>query len=265
MQRTFWITLLASTLMLAACGSQATAAPTALTEVPAAPDGGFIASDGVVASAKVVPAREAQMSFAISAPVEKVHVKGGDVVKSGDTLITLYSPELQLSVTMAELDVEAKELEYVYWIPRLDRPPERRDQAKAEAEQAKAGLETARVMLAQNSLLAPFDGTVVDITVQEGELAQAGQVVITLGDLANMQIETTDLSERDISVVQIGQGANIYIEALDVTLTGRVIRISPFSDTLGGDVVFPVTIELDEQPEGLLWGMSAEVEILSPP
>jgi hypothetical protein len=26
-------------------------------------------------------------------------------------------------------------------------------------------------------------------------------------------------------------------------------------------VVYPVTIELDEQPEGLLWGMSAEVEI----
>jgi hypothetical protein len=26
-------------------------------------------------------------------------------------------------------------------------------------------------------------------------------------------------------------------------------------------VVYPVTIELDEQPAGLLWGMTAEVEI----
>jgi multidrug efflux pump subunit AcrA (membrane-fusion protein) len=265
MQKFFWIMLLTSALMLAACGSPSTPTPPALTDVPAAPDAGFITSDGVVASARVVPARETQMSFAISAPVENVHVKEGDVVKAGQTLISLYSPELRLSVTVAELDVEAKELEYVYWIPRLDRPPERRDQAKAEAEQAKAGLETARAMLAQTSLLAPFDGTVVDIEIQEGELAQTGQVVITLGDLANMQIETTDLSERDISVVQISQGANIYIEALDVTVTGRVIRISPFSDTLGGDVIFPVTLELDEQPEGLLWGMSAEVEIQALP
>jgi hypothetical protein len=31
--------------------------------------------------------------------------------------------------------------------------------------------------------------------------------------------------------------------------------------TLGGDVVFPVTIEFDEQPKGLLWGMSADVQI----
>jgi hypothetical protein len=30
---------------------------------------------------------------------------------------------------------------------------------------------------------------------------------------------------------------------------------------LGGDVVFKVTIELDDQPEGLLWGMSADVQI----
>ena len=54
---------------------------------------------------------------------------------------------------------------------------------------------------------------------------------------------------------------NVYIEALDVNITGKVIRISPIAETIGGDVVFPVTIELDEQPEGLLWGMTAEVEI----
>jgi HlyD family secretion protein len=32
-------------------------------------------------------------------------------------------------------------------------------------------------------------------------------------------------------------------------------------ETVGGDVTYKVTIELDEQPAGLRWGMSAEVEI----
>jgi hypothetical protein len=32
---------------------------------------------------------------------------------------------------------------------------------------------------------------------------------------------------------------------------------------VGGDVVFKVTIAPDTQPEGLLWGMTAEVEIQS--
>ena len=77
----------------------------------------------------------------------------------------------------------------------------------------------------------------------------------------DLQIETTDLSERDISRVKIGQSVNVYLEALDVTVTGKVILSSPVSKTVGGDVVFPVTIKLDEQPEGLLWGMTAEVEI----
>jgi hypothetical protein len=40
-----------------------------------------------------------------------------------------------------------------------------------------------------------------------------------------------------------------------------VTAISPISDTLGGDVVFKVTIKLNEQPADLLWGMTADVEI----
>jgi hypothetical protein len=40
-----------------------------------------------------------------------------------------------------------------------------------------------------------------------------------------------------------------------------VTAISPISDTIGGDVVYKVTVQLDEQPIDLLWGMSADVEI----
>jgi HlyD family secretion protein len=201
------------------------------------------------------------MSFMLSGPVQDVLVKEGDAVIAGQTLVTLYAPDLHLAVVAAEAEVKAKEAEYITWIPRLDRPPERREQARAEMEQAKARLETARALLAQASLLAPFDATVVEITIHEGELAQPGQTVITLGDIADMQFETIDLSERDIPEVQIGQPASVFIEALDVIATGRVIRVSPLPDTIGGDVVYPVLIELDEQPQGLLWGMSAEVEI----
>jgi hypothetical protein len=69
------------------------------------------------------------------------------------------------------------------------------------------------------------------------------------------------LSERDIARVKIGQSVDVYIEALDITVKGRILRISPIAETVGGDVVFPVVIELSKQPEGLLWGMSAQVEI----
>jgi multidrug resistance efflux pump len=193
--------------------------------------------------------------------VKEVLVKEGDVVTAGQSLITLYTPDLEGEVTKAEFAETALELEYQYWGPRYDRPPERKLQAEAEWNQKKMALEVAQASLAQSMIYAPFDATVVDVNIQFGEIAQTGQVVITLADLAHMQIKTTDLSERDVPAVQIGQTANVYVEALDVTVTGRVTKVSPVSETVGGDVVYPVTIELDEQPEGLLWGMSAEVEI----
>ena len=82
-----------------------------------------------------------------------------------------------------------------------------------------------------------------------------------LAKLDNLQVETTDLSELNVASVKIGQAATVHIEALGKEIPGVVTAISPISDTIGGDVVFKVTIQLNEQPKELLWGMSADVEI----
>jgi HlyD family secretion protein len=90
---------------------------------------------------------------------------------------------------------------------------------------------------------------------------QPGQVVIVLAQLERLKIETTDLSELDVAAVKAGQPATVYVEALDQEFPGTVTAIAPISDTLGSDVVFKVTIELEAQPADLLSGMSADVEI----
>jgi hypothetical protein len=76
-------------------------------------------------------------------------------------------------------------------------------------------------------------------------------------------VETTDLSERDVAQVELGQEAIVYVEALNKEIEGRVMAIVPQSTTIGGDVVYAIYVDLDEQPPGLCWGMSAEVEILT--
>ncbi len=88
-----------------------------------------------------------------------------------------------------------------------------------------------------------------------------GQPVLTLAEIHHLQAVTTDLSERDVTQVSVGQQATVYVEALDVEIGGRVADIAPQASAIGGDVVYAVTIELDEQPPGLRWGMSVEVEI----
>lgn len=88
-----------------------------------------------------------------------------------------------------------------------------------------------------------------------------GQVALTLVDLSRLRVETTDLSELDVARVAVGQRASVYVEPLGVTVGGRVVRLASQAEMIGGDVVYAVLVELDEQPPGLRWGMSVEVEI----
>lgn len=271
MKRLSW--LLIGMTLLAAC-----AEPTPAASVPAvAPTESIPApsADVVIASAKVEPAQISELGFTISAMVKEILVEEGDLVQAGQPLIILNSPELEFAVIAAEQEYASKSLAaelqkaekvkyvnpntgFIRWYPI---PREVFLKALSRADQAKAVWDSAAANLAQSTLLAPFDGTVVDLQVIPGESAQTNQPVLVLADLKHLQIKTTDLSERDITRVKVGQPVEVYIEALDVNVPGKVIRISPIAEIVGGDAVFPVTIELSEQPAGLLWGMTTEVEI----
>jgi len=131
--------------------------------------------------------------------------------------------------------------------------------AEAEVARAQAGLAAAEAAMDQATLRAPFDGTVTAVSLSPGETVQPGQVALTLADLSDLQVETTDLSEQDVGRVRAGQKASVYLEPLDLEIEGNVNRIASQASILGGDVVYTVVVELDEQPPGLRWGMSAEV------
>lgn len=107
--------------------------------------------------------------------------------------------------------------------------PEVRAQVDARLEQAQAGLSLAQANLAQGTLLAPFDGTVVSVDVQPAELVKANQAIVTVGDLRHLQVETTDLSERDIAGIRVGQSAAVRLKAFSQPLSGKVIAISPMT------------------------------------
>lgn len=244
--------------LLAGCGPAPTEVPAPAVTPTATPH----PAGTVVASAEVVPALKAELAFPISGTVKDVPVKAGDPVAAGQKLVEVSAPELEYAVLQAEEAARAAEFRYQYWIPaRLDRPPERRQLAEQEYIAVQRSVDTARALLTQATLNAPFDGVVVDIHVEPGELVQPGQVVITIADLEHLRIETTDLSERDLPKVQIGQPAEVFVEGLDQTILGKVTAISPIADKLGGDVIYKVTVELEDIPPTMRWGMTAEVDI----
>ena len=249
--------------------------------VLAAPKFNVPAQKMVTASAVVVPAQVSELGFLISGMAKEIPVKEGDTVEAGQTLLVLDTPDLQFAVDEAEAGVRAAQAEadirsnevirkitFNYITLRVKKrkysvPHEVLDMANFGVQKAQAAMEGAQARLAQGTLLAPFDGTVTSVNVIPGEYVKTDQSVVTLATLDDLQFETTDLSERDIPDVRIGDPVNIFIEALNKNISGKVISISPKADTVGGDVVFKVRIAPDTQPEGLLWGMTADVEIQS--
>jgi HlyD family secretion protein len=131
----------------------------------------------------------------------------------------------------------------------------------AQLQQPRADLAAAQNRLEQSRLTAPISGVVAEVNVIAGEYATPGMTLVIVSDLEHLQIQTTDLSERDITLVKVGDPASITIDVLNDEYSGRVISISPIANTLGGDVVYEVTIAFDEQPVGALGGMTAEVTI----
>lgn len=223
----------------------------------------------VTASAIVVPAKDANLSSTAIARVTQVNVQVGDKVSAGDVLVQFDTAVLEAKVREAEANLAYAEIELSYLVRNVGCRGEgcapsykHIEVGEADVAKAQALLDAAKATLASQSVLtAPFAGTVISVDISPYETATPGQVIIVIGDLTKYQVETTDLSERDVPDVKVGQTAMIFIEALGGEFEGKVTDVARVSSEIGGDVVYKVTIEFDSQPSGLLWGMSADVDI----
>jgi multidrug resistance efflux pump len=127
-------------------------------------------------------------------------------------------------------------------------------------KQTRLAVQTAQDNLNATRLVAPFSGEVASVASSVGDYVSPGQIILVLSDVNHMHVETTDLSERDVPKVKLGQAATVTIKALDQNVPGKVSAISPQADSLGGDVVYKVTILLDTLPANLRSGMSVDVQ-----
>jgi HlyD family secretion protein len=123
-----------------------------------------------------------------------------------------------------------------------------------------AKLNAAKAGVASLQVVAPFDGTVADLSAKAGESVSAGSAAATVADFSNWLVKTTDLTELEVVNIKEGQPVTVVLDAIpDVTLQGTVESISQTFAEKQGDVVYEVTIALDDTNPGILWGMTAVV------
>lgn len=273
MKRVVFVVVSLLAILLSACGqaNSTEAVPTVVIDAgnSSQPANQQSSSGGSIsASAIVVPMQDANLSFTSIGRVTEVNVQVGDKVQAGDVLVQLDTSILEAKVREAEANLTYAQISLDYLVRnvgcKMNCAPSQQHIEVAENDVAKAQalVDSAKAVLAaQSNLTAPFAGTVISVDISPYETVAPGQVVMVIGDLSKYQIETTDLSERDVPRVKVGQSATAYIEALDEEFSGKVVDVARISSEVGGDVVYKVTIELDKQPAGLLWGMSADVNI----
>ncbi len=174
--------------------------------------------------------------------------------------IEVAKADAELEVARTELEAAQREFDTLQNGP----DPEARALAEARVKNARAQLAASQAALDDLTLKAPIDGTVSRLNLHKGEWVLPGQAILTISDLDHLRVETTDLSERSVPAVTIDQTVTVFIEALNQQVTGRVIEIAPLADTIGGDVVYKTTIELDTYPDGLRAGMSVDVYFEKP-
>ena len=179
-----------------------------------------------------------QVTTKVAGWVEKLHVNAvGQIVRAGDPLFDLYSPELLAS---QEEYLRARKTAAEFALSTL---PEVRRGGQDLAAAARRRLELFDVPmefleriettgLAQRTIVfrAPFSGYVTEKMVLEGQRIDPGTPLMTVSDLSQVWVVAQLYETEGASAIE-GQRAALFLQYDDsVRLSGRVSLVYPTVD-----------------------------------
>jgi len=144
--------------------------------------------------------------------------------------------------------------------------------AKEEISRAQAALEGAIDNVNKCRFLAPFDGVVSALDVEQGEVVITGTMnnpgteIMVVSDLSRMLVRA-DVDETDVVNMKLGQKAKITVDAMpDTSFVGTVTEIGntakrSATSAVEGETNFEVKVVFDDVVPQVRPGMTADVEI----
>lgn len=173
-----------------------------------------------------------------SGKIASLSIREGSSVAKNQTVATLSSTATQNQVTSSKLSLEDAQLSYQSTLDQLD----------------------------DYTITAPIDGTVITKNVKVGDTLDATNGQTTLAVIYDLSYLTFDISldELDISQVEVGQTVNISCDSLEDAgeFQGKVTKVSVAGTTQNGVTTYPVTVQIDNPPDGLLPGMNVDATIV---
>lgn len=142
----------------------------------------------------------------------------------------------------------------------LDEGPDAVDLAAAQADVDKKqwAVNEAEADLASATMVAPFDGTILEVNAEPGDRITASSPILTIANLDDLRVNTS-IDETTIRQVQAGQPATITFDAFPgQTFTGQVLSVPLQGSLQGGVMVYEVPVSLEGAEDlPLLVGMTA--------
>jgi len=218
--------------------------------------------------------------------VKKVFVKLGDKVKREDPLYEMESAEFDIMKSQADLMLEQSKIVVEFWRKRLENINKKKDKLKkrkkiplmdlddleAQAENFKAMLDSAQVMVEQASIKAkqmatifnylkmkaPSDGVVVQKNIKVGDMIMPGMMTIMIVDTENLEISIS-VSASMISKVYVGKRVKVDIPAIKYRTIGKIKAVIPDANPMTHKI--QVRISFDHSNRNIFPGMYAKVSI----
>ena len=219
----------------------------------------------VTASGQVRPQTKVDVAADVSGRIDKLAVKEGEMVRSGQFLLQIDPTQAQANVDRAEAAIASTRAQLAQSVASLDQAQRSYDRSAAmkktnpqliadadietlktavdvdkalvdankhAVDQALASLNDAKSALSKTTIYAPMAGRVTRLAVEQGETAVPGTfnkdaaTLLTISDMAILETRVK-VDETDVARIKIGDSAQVQLDAFpDTTFLGRVTKIS---------------------------------------
>ena len=180
-------------------------------------------------------------------------------ITTGVDPLELAAAETRLDVTLALLDsAEADLAELLAEADALDV-----SLREADVASATASLEAAARRLEDAVIVAPWDGLISLLNVEEGDQVNGGTTILEVVDPTVIEVDGM-VDEIDVLFVQPGARASISMDAIPgEELTGQVSEVATEAINQQGVVSYPLRIRV-QTPQGVLLpeGLSAVAQVI---
>ena len=261
----------------------------------------------VLTNGVLYPSKLVSVGSQVSGLIEKIDVQVGDALKKGELIAQIdnltqqnalkeaqaslksinaqyIAKQAQIKAAQAEfkrkqkllVDGATSQAEYDTAESSLAVYRAELDQLSAEREKSIISVDNAKLDLGYTTISSPIDGTVVYVSVEEGQTVNNNQGTPSIIELAQLEVMTIKAQVSEADIINVAAGQEVYftiLGAADKKYHGVLRAIEPGPTLLSGDdsdltigddeaIYYNALFDV-ENPDNLLrFGMTAQVSII---